>query len=47
VAYGEQGRGKEYAVDPTGWLPEGCSGAHENDTHRGTGSSPVSDSWEK
>jgi hypothetical protein len=34
VANGEQGRGKKPTAKPTGWLPKGCIGVPENDTHR-------------
>ena len=44
MAHGEQNGGKEPAVKPTGYLPEGCNGVHESDTHSRDGSSPLPDS---
>ena len=35
MAHGEQDGGKEPAAKPKVQLPEGRSGVHENDTHRG------------
>jgi hypothetical protein len=46
VAHGEQGGDKKPAAKPTGQLPEGCSGVHENETSGDTISSPLSDSSE-
>ena len=44
MAHGEQGGGKEAAVKPTGQLPEGSTGVHENDIYGGAGSNLLPDS---
>lgn len=40
----DQGGGEKPTVKPSEQLPGGCGGVYENYSHRGAGSSPLSDS---